>query len=320
MKSERLLSTLMLLQGHGRLSTRQIADRLEISQRTAHRDMEALCAAGVPLIAYRGAQGGWELEKGWRTQVPALDAAELQGLLMAQPNALGGTPLAAAAHRAFDKLMAALPASTKAQANSIRARLHFDPAGWRMPGDDLSMLPIVQDALARDRKLTFLYTRADGESTTRTVDPLGIVCKQTAWYLVARTPNGMRTFRISRMRNAVILALECERPGDFDLAAHWKSSTARFAEKQKPFAVILALSHEGYTALLHWCAMRIVPDHPALAALEPGWQAVAIEFDSYSQARFVAMGLGMRVQVLDPRALADEVAAEQAALCNRVRG
>ncbi|MGB6744626.1 MAG: HTH domain-containing protein, partial [Terracidiphilus sp.] len=162
MKSDRLLSELMLLQGHGRLSTRELAERLEVSERTAHRDMEALCVAGVPLIAHRGAQGGWELEKGWRTQVPGLDDAELQALLMAQPGALGGSKLTAAAERALDKLMASLPAQKRVQADSIRARLHFDPAGWRMGEEDLSMLPVVQDALARDRKLTFVYTRADG--------------------------------------------------------------------------------------------------------------------------------------------------------------
>ena len=101
MKADRLLSALMLLQAHGRLSTREIAARLEISQRTAHRDMEALCCAGIPLIAYRGALGGWELEKGWRTKVPGLDEAELRALLMAQPGALGDPRLIAAAERAF---------------------------------------------------------------------------------------------------------------------------------------------------------------------------------------------------------------------------
>ena len=154
-KADRLLSELMLLQGHGRLSTREIAERLEISTRTAHRDMEALNASGVPIVAYRGAQGGWELEKSWRTQVPGLDDAELRGLIMTQSTSLGRGKLAAAAQRAFDKFIASLPASARSQAESIRARLHFDPAGWHMDAEDLSMLPIVQEALAQDRKLSF---------------------------------------------------------------------------------------------------------------------------------------------------------------------
>ena len=95
MKSTRLLSALILLQAHGRLSSRELAERLEISERTAHRDMEALSEAGVPVFALRGAQGGWELAKGWRTRVPGLDEVELRGLLMAQPSALGDPELAA---------------------------------------------------------------------------------------------------------------------------------------------------------------------------------------------------------------------------------
>src|ERR1700728_3713915 len=163
MKSDRLLSVLLLLQAHGRVAERELAERLEVSQRTAHRDMEALCAAGIPLTAYRGVRGGWELEKGWRTRVPGLDDAELWGLLMA-----------------------------RTQAEGIRARLHVDPTGWRPVAEDLSALPVVQDAVARDCKLTFRYTRADGKASLRTVDPLGLVAKQAAWYLVARSAEGLR--------------------------------------------------------------------------------------------------------------------------------
>src|SRR5580693_5405565 len=84
MKSDRLLSALLLLQAHGRLSTRELAERLETSQRTAHRDMEALSAAGVPVLALRGAQGGWELAGDWRAPVPGLDETELRALLWGQ--------------------------------------------------------------------------------------------------------------------------------------------------------------------------------------------------------------------------------------------
>ncbi len=207
MKSDRLLSALLLLQAHGRLSTRELAERLETSQRTAHRDMEALSAAGVPVLALRGAQGGWELAQGWRTKVPGLDDAELSALLMSQPSALGHPALAAASERAFGKLLAAMP-----QQNADPGRLHPRAAAHRSGrvashSGGLDLLPIVQDAIARDCKLSFLYSRADGESGVRTVDPFGIVAKQGIWYLVARAPAGMRTYRISRMQDAVVLAV-----------------------------------------------------------------------------------------------------------------
>ena len=317
MKSDRLLSALMLLQGYGRLSTREIAERLEISQRTAHRDMEALCTAGVPLIAHRGAQGGWELEKGWRTQVPALDAAELKGLMLSQqPGVLGGSRLAAAAQRAYDKLMAALPAAAKREADSIRARLHFDPLGWRREEEDISMLPVVQDALAQDRKLTFIYTRPDGETSTRTADPLGIVCKQAVWYLVARTPKGMRTFRLSRMREVMVLAIEFERPAGFDLADYWKTSTAELKEQQGHFWATIALSPRAATSLRRWSTMIADPDHPATGSLPEGWQIWKADLETLSDARFAVMGLAASAVALGPEELVAAIDTELARMAD----
>ena len=147
MKADRLLSVLLLLQAKGRATERELAEQLEVSQRTIHRDLEALSAARVPVLALRGAQGGWELEKGWRTQVPGLDEAELRALLMAQPRVVGHPRLAAAAESALNKLMAALPGPMQAQAAAMRERLHVDATGWRDMGEDLSMLTTVQDAV-----------------------------------------------------------------------------------------------------------------------------------------------------------------------------
>src|SRR5215471_14617445 len=140
MKSERLLSALLLLQAYGRLTGRALAERLEVSMRTVHRDMEALSTAGVPVFALRGARGGWQLEEDWRTQVPGLDEAELRALLMAQPRVMG------------DTLLAALPSSLRERVASIRQRLYVDTTGWRGAAEDLAMLPIVQEAVSRDRK------------------------------------------------------------------------------------------------------------------------------------------------------------------------
>jgi predicted DNA-binding transcriptional regulator YafY len=309
MKSDRLLSALMLLQAHGRLSSRELAERLEISQRTAHRDMEALSAAGIPILALRGARGGWQLEKGWRTKVPGLDEAELRALLMTQPSALGDPRLIAAAERAFGKLMAAMPSSMRIQAASIRARLHIDPTGWNPSSEDLSQLPIVQEAIASDSKVTFLYARPPGETAPRTVDPFGIVCKQSIWYLVARTPAGMRTYRISRMTNAVALTVPFERPANFDLARYWKASTARLDQQRQSYPATLALTPEAARSLRQWSAVSPNTATPHTLKIPSGWEILDVNFESFSHALFFSLGFGPSAYVLAP-----------AELRNRVRG
>ncbi len=231
MRADRLLSALLILQARGQMTGRELAQKLEVSERTVHRDMEALSAAGVPVYAMRGAHGGWQLDEDWRTQVPGLDEAELRALLMAQPRMLGDKRLAAAADRAIGKLMASLPRSLRERASSIRDRLFIDTTGWRGTTENLSMLAIVQDAVAQDRKLSFWYWRAGRERVERIVDPLGLVAKGSTWYLFAVTDRGYRTYRVSRMEEAKLLDAPSTRPSNFNLETAWKLSAEEFRDE-----------------------------------------------------------------------------------------
>jgi predicted DNA-binding transcriptional regulator YafY len=245
--------------------------------------------------------------------VPGLDAAELRALLMAQPRALSEPRLAAAAERALGKLMASLPGSMREQAVAMRERLHVDANDWRPVSEDLSALPAVQDAVARDCRLSFEYTRADGESGLRIVDPLGLVVKGMTWYLVARTPRGMRTYRVSRMRAVTPLAISFQRPARFDLARHWKRSVSELEAQRRRYNATLLLSPQAAESLIRWCvatpATTPVPrDAPA------GWVAMCVDFESEEQALFAALGMGARLRVMEPQALRQRVAAEVKAM------
>jgi predicted DNA-binding transcriptional regulator YafY len=311
MKADRLLSVLLLMQAKGRMTERELAERLEVSQRTIHRDLEALSASRVPVVALRGSQGGWELDKGWRTQVPGLDESELRALLMAQPRVVGNSRLAAAAQSALNKLMAALPGPMREQAAAMRERLHVDPTGWWQTGEDLSMLSVVQDAVARERQLAFDYVRADGQRSARTVDPLGLVAKGTSWYLVARGATGMRTFRVSRMSGATVLASGFERPAKFDLAAHWAKATAELEDRRRGFAVVLALTPSAAQLVAARCPTTPVPNDEAVTKNVPqGWVIVRASFDDEEFARFVVLGLGSRARTIEPLEFQEKIAAE----------
>jgi predicted DNA-binding transcriptional regulator YafY len=317
-KADRLLSALLLLQAKGRVTGRELAERLEVSQRTVHRDMEALSAAKVPISALRGAQGGWQLERDWRTQVPGLDEAELRALLMTQPRALSDPSLIAASERAFGKLMAALPSHMREQAAAMSERLHVDATGWHVSTEDLSMLPVVQDAVARDCKLTFDYTRADGQQAPRTVDPLGIVAKGTSWYLVAHAPNGLRTYRISRMQAVTPLATTFKRPANFKLATYWKKSTAELDQRREPYDAVLSLDPQAVQSLRSWCKTSLYKGKDKYPTRE-GWVALNVLFEDVEQARFIILGLGTKVQALEPPALCQRIRADVSSVLEQYR-
>ncbi|MGC1463888.1 MAG: YafY family protein [Terracidiphilus sp.] len=309
MRADRLLSIMLLLQAKGRATERELAERLEVSQRTIHRDLEALSMARVPVLALRGAQGGWELEKGWRTEVPGLNEAELRALLMAKPRVVGHPRLAAAAESALNKLMASLPGPMREQAAAMQERLHVDPTGWRDAGEDLSMLTVVQDAVARERRLVFTYTRGDGQRAERSVDPLGLVAKGLSWYLVARAPHGMRTYKVSRMEAVTMLAMGFKRPKNFKLAVYWERSTAELKRQGAPYCAVMAVAPEVVNKLRGWIDVKPVKGDMARKAPE-GWVTLQVDFDAEEHARFLALGFGTSLRVLAPLELKQSVQNE----------
>jgi predicted DNA-binding transcriptional regulator YafY len=249
--------------------------------------------------------------------VPGLDEAELRALLMAQPRMIGDARLARAAERALEKLMAALPVTLREQAASIRQRLYVDPTGWRGTRESLAMLPIVQDAVARNRKITIRYWRADREPVERTLDPLGLVAKGNAWYLVARGGDRLRTYRVSRIEDAKLLDRTVERPADFDLATYWRSSTKEFEDGWPRCEAVLRLEPQTAQWMKTWRSASIV-DGPE--RVDPdGWITLRVRFDHPREACFIVLGLGPRVDVLEPADLRERVAAEAAAVVARLR-
>src|SRR5258706_11079276 len=83
MRASRLLSILMHLQAHGRVSAQALAEKAGVSVRTVYRDIDHLSASGVPITVERGAAGGFELLDGWRTRLTGLTPSEAQAVFMA---------------------------------------------------------------------------------------------------------------------------------------------------------------------------------------------------------------------------------------------
>src|SRR5215467_5041694 len=99
MRADRLVAVLLLLQARGRVTAAEVAAELEISERTARRDLEALGMAGVPVYSRQGRGGGWQLIGGARTDLTGLTAAEARALFLVAGPSASATPDVRAALR-----------------------------------------------------------------------------------------------------------------------------------------------------------------------------------------------------------------------------
>src|SRR5512145_1901772 len=127
MRADRLVAVLLLLQARGRVTAAEVARELEISERTARRDLEALGMAGIPVYSQAGRGGGWSLLGGARTDLSGLTAAEARTLFLVAGPSSSATPEAKSALR---KLVQALPETFRAEAEAAASAIVLDPAGW----------------------------------------------------------------------------------------------------------------------------------------------------------------------------------------------
>ena len=314
MRADRLLSVLLLLQVHRRLTARELAGRLEVSERTIHRDMEALSAAGFPVFAERGIGGGWMLVEGYRTNLTGLNNDEIQALFLTKPlRVLADLGLEKASNAALMKLSAALPSAYRDNAEHARQRIHVDAAGWHRSTESIEALPTLQQAVWKERKLRFSYLRGGGcDPVERLVDPLGLVAKGSVWYLVASIEGQVRSYRVSRVSGAVMEEQPCIRPKGFDLASFWEQSAVSFKATLPRYQTTVRVHSEIFPLMPY--GGRFARIEQASEPDSEGWLTVCLRFDVEEMACQYVLGFGSRIEVLEPQELGEKVAAAAASV------
>jgi len=314
MRSQRLVSCMLLLQGKPRVTARKLAESLEVSVRTVYRDIEALSEAGVPVHTERGPLGGVVLADTYRRALAQFTNDELLALFAGAASPM--TDIGIMAHPgALQKLAGALPAPQRRAAEASRERLLLDHTRWGRGQQPTSILVRLRAAIAAERCVRLAYRDRGGATTERELEPLGLVAKAGVWYLIANEAGkGYRTFRAERISAFEELERHFTRPADFNLEEHWSSSVASIEHRPSDrYEVVVrgrmpALSH----LTSYWDSTVI--------AEESDTTTVRIGFPTREVAIGQILSTGESMQILEPPDLQSAIVGFARSLIERYDG
>jgi predicted DNA-binding transcriptional regulator YafY len=327
-RADRLVSLVLLLQARGRTTAGALAAELGVSVRTVYRDLEALSAADVPVLAESGPGGGCELLPGYRFPLRALSRDEAEALIiLGVPPALRELGLAdavTAAHRQI-RVTSGL-AGDQAPAGPL---IYLDMPRWFTSAEPVPQLLRLAEALRGGRRVDLRYRRGNGETdpAPRSVGPLGLVNKAGTWYLVAapgeRHPGEQQpaVFRVGRIISVQVRAEPFQRPAGFDLAAFWAEWSREFVATRPRLPVRLRASPPALAIL-----PEVLGDYArdAIDAAGPpdelGWRSLVLSFEHERAAAHRLAGFGPLIEVQSPLAVRDLLVATAQGILERYGG
>jgi predicted DNA-binding transcriptional regulator YafY len=300
----------MILQSQGKVTAQTLAEELEVSIRTVHRDILALSMAGVPVYTQRGAAGGVALVERYRSDLTGLTKDEVRALFMMNvPTPLAELGLEQKLRGAMLKLSAALPAALRADEQGVRQRIYIDPSPWESQEHlaPPSYLKVVQEALWDSQVLEIsrhFWLRPNLGPLLTIVHPFGLVAKAGKWYLVGRQEDHIAVIRLDRIISVRQTGESFQRPGDFDLAGFWKVHCQE-ERSNRPTYPVTAYVNQGLLPSLTWHLGEGVLVHQPEAAApgSTGKTEVHLVFEYFEQALKALLALGGAIEVIEPVAL-----------------
>ncbi|TWF80793.1 putative DNA-binding transcriptional regulator YafY [Pseudonocardia hierapolitana] len=316
MRADRLVSLVLLLRRHGRLTATTLARELEVSTRTVLRDIEALSAAGVPVYAERGRHGGFALLPGFQTELTGLNHDEALALLVAGSRRGAQVfGLGSALASAMLKVIDALPESHRDTASDAARRLLVDPEtdllSRRLVAEEVAdaVVTEVRRAVFAGHKLRIRYAAVDQAPKWRTVDPIGLVTVRGHGYLLATRSGADRTYRLSRVLAAEELTEPAQRPDRVDLDLAWRERSTQFRVGGDQVTVLVRVNPARREDLVS-TALAVRTEE----ADADGWLRMEVAFQDSRHAEWALWQLATNAEALAPHWLRTSLRDRAAAI------
>jgi predicted DNA-binding transcriptional regulator YafY len=235
MRAARVLDMLLVLQRRGRMTAHELAETLEVSERTILRDVDAFSEAGVPIVTIRGSGGGIELLDGFQTHLTGLTTDEALCLfLVGQPQVAHRLGLGGPTRTARNKLLTAIPSRLAEEADGLATWFLNDPDPWignQVPHGELRRLA---RSIRHRRQVELTFAHAP----VMAVRPLGLALKAGSWHAVCLTDGGIEVVCIDELRATRLTNRFFVPPADFGLADFWTRHIAATARPAAPAGAV----------------------------------------------------------------------------------
>ena len=298
MRADRLISLLMLLQTRNGLTARQLAQELEVCERTIYRDLVSLSSAGIPVYTRGGPGGGCFLIEEYRTNLTGMTTDQRRALIaLSVPTPLTQLGLSQDLKAALLKISTALPATRREEEEQDRQRLFLDWGFESKQEEQPHFLKTIQQAVWEDRLVRLRYRSLYSpwiDSLEQVAAPYSLVAWAGDWYLICFWEGKGHVIRLNLVENLEVMQESFTRPADFDLAAFWLEWRHHFETDRAEYAVRVRISP------------RMMPPpryfQPGETDAE-GWTTGTLLFETFEQARARLLSYGGAVEVLEPEAI-----------------
>ena len=205
MKTDRLVSIILILLEKQRISAKELAEMFEVSIRTIYRDIDAINMAGIPVFSTPGVNGGFEILPQYKLEQKVFSTADLSALLMGL-SSLSGILRGDELVNALAKVKSFIPADCAKDIELKASQICIDLSPWMGSPNVQSCLELIKTALQENRLVSFDYIAHHGNTTSRTVEPYQLILKDNHWYFhgYCHTRKDYRLFRLSRISSLIL--------------------------------------------------------------------------------------------------------------------
>ncbi|MFC0112254.1 helix-turn-helix transcriptional regulator [Kibdelosporangium aridum] len=321
----RVLTLLELLQSGGIRTVAELADRLDVDERTVRRYVDHLIDLDVPVESVRGRYGGYRLASGYRMPPLMLSDDEalavLLGLVAGQRVGLM-TATGTASETAAAKIRRVLPERLGRRLDAVLGSLAFTAPPGESTSPQTVVLLTIADAVSHHRPVSIRYTAADGWRSERTFHPYGLVAHSGRWYVTGADPaiGEDRTFRLDRIAGARTLPGSFEPPAGLDPAQRVLSGLAT-----APYRHEVSLWVQGTTQQIRTrlpASVAIVAESPPTSSADAEttcWSRVELRTERLDWLPAVLASLDLPFVIERPDELRDLVMALAGRLTHSAR-